>query len=332
MRRIEIRSLDTIRPRQRNEARFDIAIAGELNLDFILYGLQENLQVERETLVQDFILTLGSSSAITAHNMAVLGSKVGFASRAAKDFIGDICHQRLQSVGVNLDGVVRAEAGRGTGASFLLPLPNSSSRRILTYPGAMFEMGQEDIDESYLASARHFHLAAFFLHRKLMPHIPGIFAAMKKRGLSTSLDTNDDPEDEWGDLLHTTLQSVDILLCNQRELQKIAQLEDVRAAAKKIAQIVPLVIVKCGAEGARAIFQEQEWEVPAIPVSPVDTIGAGDSFNAGFLHEWLQGTSLEKCLSFGNITGAFSTTRQGGTEAFRDLQYLKHFLNQHWNR
>ena len=279
---------DAIERPNRSKKRFDVAVLGELNLDLILYGLPSEMPEERELLASDFTLTLGSSSGITAHNLAVLGNKVAFVSMTASDSLGEVCRQRLQQAGVNLEGIATCKSGKGTGLSLLLPLPGSTSRRILTYPGAMFEMSLEDIDEAYLASAAHFHLSAFFMHRKLIPEIPALFTRMKALGLTTSLDTNDDPEDEWGDPLLRTLPSVDILLCNEREVQMIARCEDTVEAARKLSQTVPLIVVKCGASGARAIYRGQELFAPGNRVETVDAIGAGDSFNAGFLHRWLR--------------------------------------------
>jgi sugar/nucleoside kinase (ribokinase family) len=311
--------------------RFDITIAGELNLDLILSPVPADLPAEREILVDDFTLTLGSSSAILAHNLAVLGSQVGFVSRIGLDPLGSICCQRLEEAGVDTSHISRPASGKATGVSLLLPFPNSNSRRILTYLGAMSEMGKEDVDEQYLAQGRHFHLSSFFLHRNLLQDIPGIFASMKAKGLTTSLDTNDDPDDVWGEPLHRTLGSVDVLLCNDREVKKIAGIDDINAAALKIAASVPLVVVKCGARGARAFSGQTQLEVPGISVSVADTIGAGDTFNAGFLHQWIRNEDLKTCLAFGNVTGALSTTRHGGTEAFRDSEHLNRFMDLHWS-
>ena len=110
----------------------------------------------------------------------------------------------------------------------------------------------------------------------------------------------------------------------------IARCEDTVEAARKLSQTVPLIVVKCGASGARAIYRGQELFAPGNRVETVDAIGAGDSFNAGFLHRWLRGADLQSCLEFGNLTGALSTTRRGGTEAFRDPACYEQFLYGHW--
>jgi sugar/nucleoside kinase (ribokinase family) len=181
----------------------DISIVGELNPDLIVYGVPRELPEEREILTSGFTLTLGSSSAILAHNLALLGSKVIFSSRVGRDAMGEMCCQWLKQAGVDVGGVICSATGSNTGITLILPL--TTTRRILTYPGAMFEMGIEDLDLDHLANAKHFHLSSLFLHRKLSPDIPELFREMKRRGLTTSLDTNDDPEDKWDGVLEDVL-------------------------------------------------------------------------------------------------------------------------------
>jgi sugar/nucleoside kinase (ribokinase family) len=308
------------------ERRTEVAIVGELNLDLILEGLPRELPEERELLASDFTMTLGSSSAILAHNLALLGTSVSFTSLVGPDPLGALCCQWLREAGVLTDQIRCARSGTKTGVTLILPL--TDTRRILTYPGAMFEMGIESLDISYLASAQHFHLSSFFLHRRLAPHIPGLFGAMKRSGLTTSLDTNDDPQGEWAGGLKDVFPELDILLCNERELMKIAGEGNVDTAAEQIAAAVPILIVKRGSRGASAFANGRRIDVRAIPVRVQDTVGAGDTFNAGFLHRWLRGASLDECLAFGNLAAALSTTRPGGVDAFKDTAYRDRFLEE----
>jgi sugar/nucleoside kinase (ribokinase family) len=305
----------------------DIAIVGELNPDLIVYGAPRELPEEREILASGFTLTLGSSSAILAHNLALLGSKVAFTSRVGSDALGEMCCQWLKKAGVEVDRVVRSASGSNTGITLILPL--TTTRRILTYPGTMFEMGIEDLDLNYLATARHFHLSSLFLHRKLSADIPELFKEMKRRGLTTSLDTNDDPEDKWGGVLEDVLPLVDVLLCTEDELAKMAKTE---RAEESMSAKVPLLIVKRGAKGASAFTQDRRIDVPSLRVDVIDTVGAGDTFDAGFLHQWVRKAPLETCLAYGNLTGGLSVTRAGGTEAFKDSAYRQNFFLQHWRQ
>jgi len=304
-------------------ARLDISIAGELNLDLILYGLPEALPTERELLASAFAITLGSSSAILAHNLAVLGTSVGFVSKIGNDALGEIALERLASALVDLT-CMRRDSTTGSGVTFILP--HGAERHILTYPGTIFELRYEELDLEYLASARHFHMSSLFLHRALAEKIPDLFRFMKSRGLTTSLDTNDDPDDRWSGPLRDTLQYVDVLLPNEREVQRIAGEENLDQAIAKLAEAVPLVVVKRGPKGALAARSQERLSAPAIKVAVVDLVGAGDSFNAGFLHEYLRGSTLEQCLCYGNLAGAFSTTAAGGTEAFRDPDKVRQFF------
>jgi sugar/nucleoside kinase (ribokinase family) len=311
-------------------ADFDVTVVGELNLDLILYGLPEELAPERELLADRLTLTLGSSSAIFAHNLSTLGSKVGFISRIGDDPLGQTSLERLAAGGVDVSRVRQVQGPTTTGLTVILPRP--SFRNILTYPGTMFELCYEDLDLNYLASARHFHLSSFFLHRTLRPRIPELFKVMKSRGLSTSLDTNDDPDDRWGEDLREVLRHVDVFLPNEREAKKITGESDLESAVGRLAEMVPVVAVKLGGEGALAQRRKERFASPPLKVQAIDPVGAGDSFDAGFLHQYVRGADLPACLAYGNVAGAFSTTRPGGTEAFRDRAHLQAFLNRHWDQ
>jgi sugar/nucleoside kinase (ribokinase family) len=307
----------------------DVSVVGEINPDLIFYGLPRDLPEEKETLASGFQMTLGSSSAIFAHNLAIMGSRVAFTSRIGPDALGEMCCRMLQEAGVELSHVVRSNSGVGTGVTFILPLVDT--RRILTYPGTMWEFGIEDIDVEYLAAARHFHLSSLFLHRKLSPDIPGLFSEMKRRGLTTSLDTNDDPAGHWNGVLHEVLSFVDLLLCTETELLKIAGTGDLEAAAQKMAGLVPLLVVKRGMHGASAYIDGRWVNSPALHVDVTDSVGAGDTFDAGFVHQWTRQASIETCLRFGNVAAALSVTRSGGVEAFRDSAYRQRFFASNWD-
>ena len=304
-------------------AKLDVAIVGEINLDLILYGLPEHMPTERELLASGFAITLGSSSAILAHNLAALGSRVGFVTKVGDDAFGALAMERLRERGVDLAGVAH---GAKSGVTFILP--HGPRRHILTYPGTISELRFEDLDLDYLVSARHFHMSSLFLQRELLPHVPELFRRMKSASLTTSLDTNDDPEDRWDGVLEI-LPHVDILLPNQREAMKMSRADDVETALSWLAQKVETVVVKMGAMGVVAIREGQRFSAPAVPVPVIDPIGAGDSFDAGFLHQFLRGAGLPRCLAYGNLCGAFSTTDRGGTEAFRDASRMQEFLRRH---
>ena len=304
--------------------RFDVTIAGELNLDLILYGLPEQLLPERELIADRMMLTLGSSSAIVAHNLGALGSRVGFQSRIGDDALGQVALQRLREGGVDTSRVRSHSGPLTTGLTVILH--HNAWRNILTYMGTIAELTWDDLDLAYLSDSRHFHLSSYFLQRGLRPRIGELLGYMKSRGLTTSLDTNDDPDDLWDAELRKVLRHVDILLPNERETCKMAGTDDLDVAIRTLSDLVPLVVVKLGAQGAIAVRGRERIAAPTKPVTAVDTVGAGDSFDAGFLHQYVRGTDLASCLDSGNLAGALSTTRPGGTEAFRDSDHRNRFL------
>jgi len=306
--------------------RFDVTIAGELNLDLILYGLPEQLPPERELLADRMMLTLGSSSAIVAHNLAALGSRVGFQSRIGDDPLGQIAIERLLQGGVDVSRVRRVPGSITTGLTVILH--HEAWRNILTYAGTIAETSWDDLDLDYLADSRHFHFSSYYLQRALRPRVGELFQRLKAKGLTISIDTNDDPEDRWEGGLHEVLRYVDVFLPNEREACKAAGTDDLEAAIHKLSGLVPLVVVKLGRKGALAQRGAERFTSPPQEVVAVDTVGAGDSFDAGFLHEYVRGSDLPECLASGNRAGALSTTRPGGTEAFRDAEHREKFLRK----
>jgi len=307
-------------------APFDVSVIGELNLDLILYGLPQSLVLEREHLATDLSITLGSSSAIFAHNLSYLGNRVGFSSCIGDDPFGDICVQRLSTSGVDVSHIKKLR-GKTTGLTVILP--QRKDRFILTYPGAMYEMTERELDQAFVFNAKHLHLSSYFLQKGIRPQLIHIFRKAKEAGLTTSLDTNDDPEDRWSGDIQLLLRYVDILLPNERELCKLAQLNDLEKAVESLSQKVRILVVKRGSHGAMARVGKEKFLAYPPVVDVVDPVGAGDTFDAGFVHQFIRGAKIEDCLKFANCAGALSVTRAGGTEAFRDATHREAFLRKH---
>ena len=213
-----------------------------------------------------------------------------------------------------------------------MALPYLQHRYILTFPGTMFEMQYSDIDMEYVRSARHLHLSSFFLHRALRPRIMDLIRQAESCGSDhINPATNDDPENKWDRDLLEVLKHVDIFLPNDREAKKIAHTDDLSQAINQLAGLAKVVAVKRGSAAAICRSGQDQCSLAPPSVKTVDDIGAGDSFDAGFIHQRMRGAKLEDCLAFANLAGAYSTTKAGGTEAFRDRSSLVSFMRQQWN-
>jgi sugar/nucleoside kinase (ribokinase family) len=295
---------------------FDILVAGEINPDLIFSGnvLPEFGQVEK--LVDSAVLTIGSSSAIFACGAARLGLKVAFIGICGEDVFGRFMLDEMQKRGVDVGNVI-VRADKPTGICVILN--QGSDRAILTHPGLIADLQSSDITDGLLRQTRHLHVASYFLQTNLHPGLPALFQRAHSLGLTTSLDANYDPSEKWSgfdELLSTT----NIFLPNKTEALSITQTNDVESASKQLAGKSELVIIKLGPDGALACKQNKITYAKSLELNVVDAVGAGDSFDAGFIFGYLNKWPLERSLRLACVCGALSTQRAGGTDGQPTLE------------
>jgi sugar/nucleoside kinase (ribokinase family) len=300
-----------------------ILVAGEINADLICQGYREFPTLGKEVLVDDFAVTLGSASAICATGLARLGNDISFVSKVGADMWGDYCVDFLHRLGVDVSRVQK-HADLKTGVT--ISISSQKDRALVTYLGAITGLREEDISDAMLQEFTHLHVSSFFLQEGLRPGLPRLFARATELGLTTSLDTGFDPAEEWGRDLRDVLALTDVFLPNEVELAAIGGHTEVRPALEALQNGRTLTAAKLGAKGAAAISNGEFIEVPPIQVTPIDTTGAGDSFNAGFLHAWLRKLPVETCLRAGTFTGGKSTEAVGGTGGQQDSAALNAWL------
>ena len=299
------------------DKRFDVVVVGDINADLILSGDVTPVFGQVEKLLDDAGLLIGGSATIFACGAARLGLRVAFIGKVGDDVFGRFMREALAGRGVDVSGVAVDPAVK-TGLTVILSRVHD--RAMLTYAGTIGALRYDEINLDLLSSARHLHLGSYYLLENLLPDVPHLFAEAQRRGLTVSLDTNYDPAERWDSGIAETLRHVDIFLPNETELARILRLDDWRAALAQAAQTVPTVAVKLGAQGA-AVQQGSEFvQKPVLPVTVVDTTGAGDSFDAGFVYGHLQGWPLERTLALAMACGACSTRAAGGTAAQPTLE------------
>jgi len=299
-------------PPPNSDKPFDLVVVGEINPDLILRGNVTPAFGQVEQLIEDAALTIGSSSAIFACGAARLGLRVAFVGKIGDDVFGTFMRQRLAERGVEVGGIVVDPAIR-TGLSVILS--RGADRAILTYSGSIAALPYTEIDLRLLDQARHLHLGAYFMLDTLRPDIPKLFAEAHNRGLTISLDTNYDPTERWDGGLHESLHYVDLLLPNETELCAIAGVQDTDTALERMAQSVPTIAVKLGGKGGTAFQNGQITRANALPIEVIDTTGAGDSFDAGFVYGYLRGWDVARTLRLACVCGSLSTRAAGGTAA-----------------
>ena len=273
---------------------FDVIALGELNVDLILNRIAGFPEVGKEIFARDMICTLGSSTAIFAANVSALGARTAFAGMIGRDAFGELVRGSLEARGVDTRYVIEA-ADRATGVTVVMSY--GEDRANVTYPGAMEALRFADLDPEIFLSARHIHLSSLF--------------------------TQWDPAEEWRIDCREVLPLIDVFMPNEAELTALAHAASLDEAIGSVRPwLRRAMIVKRGSRGSVLVTAGGECrEVGALlNREAVDTIGAGDSFNAGFIRCFVRGGSLGECQDAGNLTGAISTTAAGGTGAFADRE------------
>jgi sugar/nucleoside kinase (ribokinase family) len=239
----------------------------------------------------------------------------------ARDSFGQFMLARLQEKKVNTDHIVFTKE-KSTGATVALSF--DEDRAMVTYPGAMSLFQITHIPDTLFHRARHLHVSSIFLSTGLKKDIYKLFQKAKSSGMTTSLDPQWDPDERWDIDFKKLLEVVDVFIPNENELRAITGMDDIRSAVSQLRAEANIVVVKSGRDGAFLWKGELFIHQPAfLNDNVVDTIGAGDSFGAGFIHQFIQGKTMEECLEFATLIGAINTTRAGGTTAFQNLSEVK---------
>jgi sugar/nucleoside kinase (ribokinase family) len=300
-----------------------VLVVGEINVDMILQGYREFPVPGKEVLVDDFSMVLGSASAICAMGLARLGTPVAFLGKVGDDLLGRFCLDAMRARGIDVSRVT-VDPALKTGVTAAITSPKD--RALVSFLGSIGALTAADVPAEAFAGFDHLHVSSYFLQGGLRPGIHPLFRAAHGRGLTTSLDPGFDPSETWGRDLHDTLGETDLFFPNEVELRGLSATADIEAALRQLRRDRLRVVAKLGRDGAMTLEGEQLLHPPAFPVRPIDTTGAGDSFDAGFLHAWLRGQPVGACLRLAGACGALSTLGLGGTAAQPTLEEAEAFL------
>lgn len=297
---------------------FEVIVIGELNIDLLLNKIEKIPSVGTEIIAEQMDMVLGSSSAIFASNLSALGANVGFMGKVGKDDFGEFVLKELTNKRVNTSLIKRDEQ-HGTGITVVMNY--DEDRAMVTYPGAMANLTLSDIQYEHIIGAKHLHFSSYFLQPGINKDLKQIFKKVKEMGLTVSFDTQWDPDEKWEIKLDEILPYVDVFLPNETELKYLTNTNSLDEAIRRLASVANVIAIKAGNEGSYLYHNGQLNHIgPFLNDKVIDAIGAGDSFNAGFIYKFLSGADIIACQNFGNLTGAVSTTEAGGTAAFKSYE------------
>ncbi|MHC1480924.1 carbohydrate kinase family protein [Frateuria aurantia] len=300
-------------------------VVGEVNPDLVFTGCSTVPQFGQERLAGDFQLVPGSSSMICAMGMARLGRPVAFCGLAGQDSWGEYCRTALRAAGVDCEALMLSPGVR-TGVT--VAISDQQDRALLSYVNAASALRIDQIPDGWLRSGAHLHIASYFLQSGVAGGLPDLLRRARSRGMTVSLDPGFDPTERWRFDLETLLPLIDVFLPNHIELAAITGEADPEKALAAVSQGSTLTVLKCGGRGVMVVRHGRIQRTPAFEVEVVDTTGAGDSFDAGFLHAWLDERRLEACIEWGAACGALSTRAIGGTSAQASAVEVREFLGR----
>ena len=311
------------------EKKIDVIVIGELNVDIILNEIESFPVIGKEIIANTMSVTLGSSSAIFASNLSSLGAIVSFIGKIGEDNFAQVVLDSLQRKNVDTSHIIKSKS-LSTGATLVLNY--DQDRAMVTYPGAMNDLHLKDIDFDFLSTARHMHFSSYFMQPGIRGDVTSLFRYAKELGLTTSLDTQWDPEEKWDFPLEKLLPFVDVFLPNIEEFKFLTHSKTVEDGIKKIQNFAHYVVIKNGSEGAigwdgKELILQSSFKNKNV----VDCIGAGDSFNAGFIKDFINKKLFKKCLETGALAGAISTTTAGGTGAFENQDTIRKIASERFN-
>jgi sugar/nucleoside kinase (ribokinase family) len=297
----------------------DVIAGGDLFVDLMMSGFPSWPQPGTEAFSKELHRDVGGGAAISACGLARLGTRAAVLGVVGHDS-GEWIADRLTQVGV-VTSRLRFDPVEPSGLTVAISTPED--RTFLTYHGSNRHfpaMLAEAASSGQLANVRHIHLA----WAPDLDTAAELLVAIRRQGCSISLDVG--WHEDWltDPRAIALLPMIDIFFPNEVEARRMTGEDDRKKILHKLASAdARLVALKLGPAGAALLLDGDILSVKSYPVKPIDTTGAGDCFNAGFLHFWLRGESPLTCLRAGNFCGAASTAAFGGVNGFPDLESVR---------
>ena len=294
---------------------------GALNLDKI-YRVDKIPGRDEEGFVKSLEMHPGGSAANTIVGLARLGIPTSFIGKIGSDEEGRILLTDFEREGVNTSTIIRAEGRSGTAMIFV---DEKGHRAILVDPGVNDTIAFEEINLDSIADAKLIHMNSFICKNGI-----DSFESQKRIAMETKAEISFDPGMPYIEKglkkLEPIIKNSAVFMPNRSELEALMNL-DFRDAAKEIISMgCKIVVVKMGEKGCYITDGEEEFEVKAFQTKAVDTTGAGDAFNAGFLYGYIKGYSLEDCGRLGNWVASRNIQKVGARTGLPSEEELRKFF------
>lgn len=306
--------------------KWDVYVYGDVNIDIIIPNVSHFPAPGQEDEVPVMETFVGGGAALFALGIGKLGLKPVFQGEAGNDCYGGFIRQTFKEGNVD-DSLLKTDGPMKTGIS--LSFTNEKDRSFLTFRGTNEKLCIEEVDLVQVKQAAHIHVTGYAGEANHDSYLKFLKEVKAQTQATVSFDVGWDPTGKWNPEIYLLFPYIDVLFMNQTEAANYSRKEDAGEAAKDFAAHCKLAVIKMGRRGSLAARGNNLYRASSYPVNAVDTTGAGDSFNAGFIYGFLRGKSLEECLKCGNGCGALSVTALGGNTGFPDEKRLSDFIASH---
>ncbi|MBA7649509.1 ATP-dependent 6-phosphofructokinase [subsurface metagenome] len=299
-------------------------VIGDLNVDLVLNELKDFPEIGKEIVARNHFIDIGGSGGIFSAVLSSLDTKTYIISKIGNDSLGQFLISKLKDHSVNTNKLVIKENDK-TGITINLSYKRDkyqiSSLHLLN------NLKMDEISFKDIKDIKHVHFSSYYMMKSLKKDYINLISDIKKNynNITISLDTNDDPENSWGEEIYRILNNIDIFLANKKEALKITKESNTGDALNRLNKEVKVVVIKLGSEGYIARDGDNYYSGDSLGVNFKDSTGAGDNFDAGFIYGFINNCNIKKSLKIANIVGAKSVEYIGGVgnkEKFFGLKKL----------
>lgn len=302
--------------------KFDAVVIGDANIDLVVVGCNEVPQPGQEVFVDNMTMHVGGGAALFSVSLAKLGVRVAFNGVLGDDGYGQYIRDSFTKSGIDTR-MIQTSKIHNTGIS--IAFNPDTDRSFITYAGSNAELRVDQLDLDFVAQGRHVHVTGYMGRRNHEQYM-ALGRALKEKGVTLSSDVGWDDSGEWDKGIFELMKLFDVFLMNETEALHYTGMDNIEDSLRSMGEYCGHVVVKLGEKGAMALKDGIITRLPGYSVEAVDTTGAGDSFNAGYLFGFLSGMDVTTSLSYGNACGALSVTAFGGSTGTPNRDGLMDFL------
>jgi len=284
------------------DRKFDCTFVGDINPDLVMTSAGQLPELGKEVEYKNFYSVLGGSTGICAGVFGSLGMGATFYGHVGDDLFGRFSVEALAATGVDVSNIVTERGGK---TPVTISVTTPKDRALMSYLGRLDGLCEDDLTDQLIEGTRHIHIGSFFFQQELQPGFLRLFKRAHEKGVTTSLDAGWDTTENWDYGIRELLGFTDIFFPNDTEAQAITRRNNPVEAALELSRYCGTVVVKCGKEGSVLRSGEKLLRCPTYSrYKAIDSTGAGDSYNAGFLHAFLSGMPWLTCMKYGSAVAS----------------------------